>query len=101
MAAELEAGQRLAAARIKALTGEDTISACRKYHDPFTFKPVCKLALATNYKPKIDGTDAAPPRRLRLLPFTVTFSEETRDDGLREKLRAELPGILAGVVRGA
>jgi putative DNA primase/helicase len=57
--------------------------------------------LMTNYKPGIDGTDTALARRLRLLPFGVTFGEATRDNTLRDTLKGELPGILRWIVAGA
>jgi len=62
--------------------------------DLWTFQPTHKLVLCTNHKPTVRGTDHAIWRRLRLVPFTVTFSEEQQDKDLLEKLRAELPGIL-------
>ena len=39
-------------------------------------------------------------RRLNLVPFTVTIPPAERDDSLPEKLKAELPGILAWMVQG-
>ena len=56
--------------------------------------------MATNHKPIICGTDFAIWRRIRLIPFTVTIPPEERDPHLPEKLKAELPGILAWCVRG-
>ena len=48
----------------------------------------------------IRGTDHAIWRRLRLVPFNVTVPEYEQDKKLPEKLREELPGILAWAVRG-
>jgi putative DNA primase/helicase len=56
--------------------------------------------LAVNHKPVIRGTDHGGWRRIRLVPFTVTIPEEEKDKQLSEKLKAELPGILAWAVRG-
>ena len=39
-------------------------------------------------------------RRVRLIPFTREFRGTDADPKLEEKLRAELPGILAWAVRG-
>ena len=38
--------------------------------------------------------------RLRLIPFGVRISEAEEDDKLPERLRSELPGVLAWAVRG-
>ncbi len=105
-------GRSLNEARIKALSGSDTIQACAKYEAPFSFRPQFKLFLATNSKPVIRGADDAIWVRIRLIPFERRFytSEEERagmpdaiqaDRTLRDRLRAELPGALARCVRSA
>lgn len=99
-ASEVGAGRAMAEALVKQLTGGDVISARLLYSNPFEFKPVMKLWLLTNHKPRISGTDNAIWRRVRLVPFTVTIPEPEQDKRLAEKLRAELPGILAWAVRG-
>jgi putative DNA primase/helicase len=105
-AAESGEGRRLDEARIKALTGGDPVS-CRFLHrEFFEFVPVLKLLFASNHKPRITGTDHAIWRRVRLIPFLHTWyapheqSEPKRDNELKAKLRAELPGILAWAVWG-
>ena len=86
--------------RVKELTGGDTISARFLYGEFFDFLPVCKLFVATNHKPVIRGSDHAIWRRIRLVPFEVTFPNEKQDKRLAEKLKTELPGILRWAVEG-
>ena len=62
--------------------------------------PIHKLWIAVNHKPVIKGTDFAIWRRIRLIPFEVTFPPERQDKQLDEKLRAELSGILNWAVKG-
>lgn len=83
--------------RIKHLTGGDTVAARFLFKEWFQFRPAFKVWLACNDKPTITGTDHAMWRRVRLVPFDVTF---TRDETLPGRLRAEGPGILAWAVRG-
>jgi putative DNA primase/helicase len=97
---EMEEGRRLAESRIKELTGGDTVAARFMRAEFFEFRPVCKIWMATNHKPVVRGTDLAIWRRLRLIPFTVTIPEDEQDLYFLEKLRAELPGVLAWAVRG-
>ncbi len=92
-------GRRLNETRIKKLTGADRIKARRMREDPWSFSPTHKLWLATNHRPAIRGTDIAIWSRVLLLPFTVSFLGR-EDKKLPEKLRHELPGILAWAVRG-
>jgi putative DNA primase/helicase len=82
------------------MSGGDTITARFMRGEFFDFKPEFKLFLAANHKPTIRGTDLAIWRRIRLIPFAVTFTEDKQDKQLPQKLRAELPGILAWAVRG-
>jgi putative DNA primase/helicase len=70
------------------------------YGEFFDFLPQFKLFLATNHLPKITSIDKAMWRRLYQIPFTVTIADEEKNEQLGEKLRAELPGILAWAVKG-
>lgn len=100
IASETGEGGRLAEDRVKYLTGGDRINARRMHRDFYTFDPTHQIVLATNHRPRVGGTDEGVWRRLRLVPFTVTIPAEERDPHLPEKLRAELPGILAWAYRG-
>jgi len=99
-AIEAEGEKRLAEVLVKQLTGGDTVSARFLYGEIFEFRPECKLFLAANHKPRITGTDLATWRRIRLIPFTVTIPEDEQDPDLADKLKEELPGVLAWAVRG-
>ena len=97
---EIEDGKRLAEGLVKQLSGGDKIRARFLYGNSFEFQPVLKLWMATNHKPRVSGTDAGIWRRLKLLPFTVFFSEDQQDRQLSEKLKAELPGIFNWCIEG-
>lgn len=99
-AAEVEKGRRLAESKVKQLTGSDTVTARYLFGEPFDFRPVFKLWLSTNNKPVVQGTDDAIWDRIRLVPFTQRFEGDKADPKLPEKLREELPGILAWMVEG-
>ncbi|MDP2651988.1 MAG: phage/plasmid primase, P4 family [bacterium] len=99
-AVETESGRRLAEGLVKQLTGGDRITARFLHHEFFEFEPPFKIWLAVNHKPRIVGTDHAIWRRIRLIPFTVTIPESERDPDLADKLKAELPGVLAWAVAG-
>lgn len=99
LAAELTGGH-LNESLVKDLTGGDRLAARFLHHNTFEFKPVVKLWLYGNAKPAISETTEGIWRRVRLVPFAVIIPEGERDGKLPEKLRDELPGILAWAVRG-
>src|SRR5690606_29414262 len=97
---ESGSGQKFDEATVKRLTGGDRIRARFNHQDEFEFEPTHKLWFSTNHKPVIEGTDYAIWRRIHLIPFTVTFTEEKRDPDLEEKLKAEASGILNWIIEG-
>lgn len=99
-ATETEEGRRWAEAKIKVLTGGDTVSARFMRQDFFEYRPQFKLLIAGNHKPGLRSVDEAIRRRFNLIPFAVTIPAAERDEGLTDKLRAEWPGILAWMIKG-
>jgi putative DNA primase/helicase len=97
---EVDEGSRLDEVIVKQMTGGDMISARFLYGEFFDFRPQCKIFLVTNYKPTIKGSDEGIWRRIRLIPFEAMIPEAERDKHLIDKLREELPGILAWAVEG-
>lgn len=100
VAAEIEGERRLAESLVKDLTGGDRLVARFMRQEFFEFEPSHKLWIYGNHKPIIKGTDRGIWRRINLIPFLVSFTGKQKDEQLKEKLRAELPGILAWMVRG-
>jgi P4 family phage/plasmid primase-like protien len=98
---EVEKEHRLSEGKIKYITaGMGSIKSCRKYENPIEFEATHKLFMDCNHRPTVRGVDDAIWRRLKLIPFLVTISEEEKDERLKEKLCSEMPGILAWAVRG-
>lgn len=100
VAQEVEDGLRLDEALVKQLTGSDQLKARFMRQDYFSFRPRHKLWLSCNHKPVIRGTDNGIWRRIRLIPFDVTISDDEKDPHLVEKLVAESSGILRWAVDG-
>lgn len=97
---ETNEGTRLNEARIKALSGEDPVTARYLHHEFFTFTPVCKVWLAVNHKPRVQDDSYGFWRRVRLIPFERQFKGEKDDKNLGRRLQAEAPGILNWLVAG-
>jgi putative DNA primase/helicase len=97
---EVEEGKRWAEAKLKKLTGGDTLTAHFMRQDFFQFKPRFKPLISGNHKPQIKSVDVAMRRRLNLITFSVTIPPEKRDNELKTKLRAEGPGILQWMIEG-
>jgi putative DNA primase/helicase len=108
-ASETDDGCRISPSRVKWLTGNDTITG-RNPHDKYEvqFPPSHTLFLLTNHKPHAPADDFAFWERMVVFPFDLSFvdrppaneNERRADPALGKKLEAELPGILAWMVRG-
>jgi putative DNA primase/helicase len=99
-ASEIDAGQTLDEAKVKYLTGGETVSARKMRTDNIAFVPQFKVLMSGNSKPRLRSSNEAIRRRLHIIPFAVTIPEHERDPHLAEKLRAEWGGILAWAVEG-
>jgi putative DNA primase/helicase len=97
---ETEEGQSLAEAKIKQMTGGDTLKGRPLYGNWVQFSIIGKLWLATNNLPQINNTDHGIWRRIKAIPFNRTFKAEEQDKYLSDKLMAELPGILNWAIEG-
>lgn len=98
---EVDQGSHLDEGKVKAITGGDTITARFMRKDEFSWRPTHKLWFATNHLPIIKGTDKGMWRRVLVIPFDITVSDEERDNLLEEKLQAEARGILGWAIDGA
>jgi putative DNA primase/helicase len=86
-------------ATVKDTTGGDVLRARRMREDFWSFPPTHKIVVFGNHKPRIKAIDDAMKRRLRLVPFVVSF-EGRQDKNLQQALLAEGPGILRWLVDG-
>lgn len=100
---EAEENQKLSEALVKQITGGDTLQACKKFKEPFEFRPQFKLWIRTNEKPVIRGLNDAIWRRIKLIPFETPIpeSERMRRDDVDDLLKQEYEGILNWCVQGA
>lgn len=69
--------------------------------EPFSFTIKGTLLMLTNHIPKVITTDNGTWRRLCLVKWDRVFSEEEKDRTLKDRLNAELEGILMWAVVGA
>jgi putative DNA primase/helicase len=97
---ETEDGRRLAEAKVKQITGGDTISARFLHKEFFNFLPQFKIWIGTNHRPAIRGTDEGIWRRIRLIPFDVFIPDGQVDEKLVDKLKSEASGILNWMLAG-
>ena len=82
------------------MTGGDPISARFMRQDFFTYDPQFKLMISGNNKPGLRSIDEAIKARVKLLPFSVFIPVGERDLELKNKLKAEWPGILQWMIDG-
>jgi len=92
-------GMEMDAARLKALTGNDSISARHLHEGFFEYVPVFKLVFNSNHTPRISDMSVFEGGRLRLIPFNVHFGEDRRDPTLKTAFKT--PENLSGVLNWA
>ena len=102
--ADLDARGLQSSSMFKTLTTGDPIDAERKHGHPFSFRSYAKLLFSANKIPSSRDRTHAFYRRWLIIPFTRTFdgvgNNAKPDKGLRDKLKAELPGILNRAIQG-
>ena len=102
VASEVNQRDRFDEAKVKELTGGDTLTARFMRQDHFKFTPTHHLWLMGNKQPRVESGGESFFRRLRLIPFTNVVPKEQRDEHLTQKLiDEEGPAILAWIIDGA
>ena len=94
MVTEIPEGHVIADAALKAIVSGELTTAEHKHKPPFDFKPYCTCWFGTNHMPHTRDFSDALFRRAIIIPFNRVFTEFEQDKKLKEKLVAELPGIL-------
>lgn len=87
---------------VKQITGGDEMRGRVIRESPFTYKPQCKIWIATNHDP--DTSDQAMRRRVKKIDFDQPVPKEKRDPRLKERFTIDDEGkqaILAWMVAGA
>lgn len=102
VASESGLGRKLNDAKVKNMTGRDDLTARYLYGQQFTFSPVVKFVLQSNYMPAVlDANDTGIRRRLVIAPFMENL-DKARDPMLKERLKEpeNLAAVLAWCVDG-
>ena len=99
LSSEVEGGSFWADARIKELTGDETISARYMRGDLFQFERTHKHLVLGNQRPQVRNTDIAFKSRLRTVPFDVCFVGR-EDKSLPERLRKKASYVLHWLMQG-
>jgi P4 family phage/plasmid primase-like protien len=98
VSAEASENMRLDVAKVKKITGCDTLTAAAKYKNPVRFKPTFLWLLHGNERVKVTGEDDAIWVRIKQIPFKETTSQELVDESIRTRL-LEDPACQAAVLR--
>jgi putative DNA primase/helicase len=99
-AVETEEGRSWDQRKITQMTGGDRIPARFMRQDFFEFTPIFKLAIVGNHKPRIKTVNKAIRRRMNLIPFTVTITDQEKNIRLTDDLKEEWSGIMQWMIDG-
>ena len=100
---EVDEGKQLAEGLVKMVTGGDTVTARKLYHESFEFKPAFKLWLVANHAPKVDPDDDAMWRRIHLIRMACQIPKHLRDPQVKAHLTNTTiagPAILQWLLTG-
>ena len=87
--AEPGKGMVLDAAKVKAMTGNDTLNARYLHENSFDFQPQFKIYVNTNYLPIINDMTLFSSDRIIIIPFDRHFDEHSRDTTLKRRFAKE------------
>lgn len=91
---ELKQGEVIADAELKGITSGEPSTVEHKFQPPFVMRPFATCWFGTNHMPHTRDFSDALFRRATILQFNRTFAKSEQDPLLKDKLQAELPGIL-------
>ena len=101
---EMDANVIKETANLKELTGEDLITAQRKYYGAFQFMNYAKLIFSTNKVPKTNDTSFGLYDRMRVIQFTKLFnaSNPKTDVHIYDKIsvQEEIEGLVVWSLEG-
>ena len=101
LASETDSHVRFSESTIKKLTGGDTLRGTRLTKSAFEFKPEFKLWFSANHLPYAKDGSFGFWRRIKIIPFTQTFSGSKVNSTLYEQLLKERDGVFKWCVDGA
>lgn len=78
-------GLTLDAAKLKTMTGNDSLNARFLHENSFDFKPQFKLYINTNYLPVVNDMTLFSSGRIVTIPFERHFSEDEQDRTLKSE----------------
>lgn len=100
VALETPEGARFNESLLKSLTGGERVRARFMRCDSFEYVPTFKIWLATNHRPRVRDDSPGFWRRVRLIPFLMSFEGSRRDPNIMQALRAEYSGVLNWALAG-
>lgn len=82
-------GMVLDTAKVKAMTGNDTLNARYLHEISFDFQPQFKIYVNTNFLPVINDMTLFSSDRIIIIPFDRHFDEHSRDTTLKRRFAEE------------
>jgi putative DNA primase/helicase len=102
LCSEVNEGDRFDEAKVKQLTGGDTLTARFMRQDHFSFRPTHHLWLMGNHRPQVRSGGRAFWRRLRLIPFLHEVPKDRIIEDLQGVFVADHgAALMAWIVAGA
>jgi P4 family phage/plasmid primase-like protien len=104
LASEMERGEVLSTATVKAVSGGDSVRSRELYARGFDARATFTTWLQANSEPRVDHEDRAMWGRIVAIPFGPTLRDDERDPSIKEALldpERGGPAILSWLIQGA
>jgi P4 family phage/plasmid primase-like protien len=66
---ETDENYKISSSILKDVSSTDTVKACKKFQQPFSFIPTFHCVLTTNHSPQMSSNDNGTTRRVRVIPL--------------------------------
>jgi P4 family phage/plasmid primase-like protien len=91
---ELDENIKLASDIVKNMSGGDKIKTRLLKENCFEFIPGYALFFVSNFEPNVDGNDGGIQRRLRFIPFNVSFTDNPNPKKNEKKINRDLKELI-------
>lgn len=98
---EMDGSKLLPTTALKQITAGETVTGRHRYGQETEIRPIAFHVFATNELPQVNDPSGALDRRIIVVPFERSLDRTQMDSQYLNRVRRELPGVIAWAAEGA